>query len=126
MIVQSFGGLDLEKLNVSSFWVVPDAGSFMFSLINSKQEDVVFLITQFVDLEDYIEDQIPGRIYTDEQLLALNSPEEKDLLLVLRTLIQKQLIGHPQGLAVLIVTGILDFFESGNAIELDKKLNSKA
>jgi len=126
MLIQSFGGLDLEKLNVSSFWVVPDAGSFMFSLINSKQEDVVFLITQFVDLEDYTEDQIPGRIYTDEQLLALNSPEEKDLLLVLRTLIQKQLIGHPQGLAVLIVTGILDFFESGKAIELDKKLNSKA
>lgn len=125
MELKSFGGLDLEKLEIGSFWVVPDAGSFMFSLKNIKGEEIEFLIVQHIDLEAYFDDQIPGRIYVNDNILPLACTEEQDLMLILKTLIKNQLIGHPEGLAVHIVRDIISFFESDAAKNLDQTLKNQ-
>lgn len=122
MLIESFGGVDLTSLTVDGFWVVPDAGSLMLSILNLKGEKIDFLITQSVDIDDFLEDQIPGRIYVNDQLLDLGTIAEKDLMQILRMLIQNEQLGHPQGLAVITAQNIITFFESDQAIRLHHRL----
>lgn len=107
--------LNYNEIKSSNFWVVPDGGSFTFGIETHSGQKFDILITQSVDLEDYLEDAIPGRIYINEKLIDLKSEEEASVLSILAHMLENDELGHKQGLAVFIVKRILHFFASGEA-----------
>ena len=123
---ETFGEMDLQLFDRTRLWVVPDAGSIMLTLCNVKEEVFDILITQNKDFEiltciNSIDDmewflgQIPGRIYVNKKLIPLNSLVQKDLIKVLKRLVDFQLLGHPKGLVVLLVIEYCTFFETDAA-----------
>ena len=107
--------LNYHEIKSSNFWVVPDGGSFMLGIETHSGQKFEILITQAVDLEDYLEDMIPGRIYINDRLIDLKSEEEASVLSILSHMLENDELGHKEGLAVIIVRQILHFFASGEA-----------
>lgn len=107
--------LKYNEIKSSNFWVVPDGGSFTLGLETLSGQKYDILITQAVDLEDYLEDMIPGRIYINDKLIDLGSEEEASVLSILSQMLENDELGHKEGLAVIIVRRILHFFASGEA-----------
>lgn len=118
-------GIKYNEIKSSNFWVVPDGGSFTFGIETYSGQKFDILITQAVDLEDYLEDMIPGRIYINEKLIDLRSEEEASVLSILTHMLQNDELGHKQGLAVFIVKKILHFFTSGEAERIHALLQKK-
>lgn len=116
--------IDYYELKTIRFWVVPDAGSFILTVITASGKETKILITQAKDLEDYDEAMIPGRIYIDEVLVDLKSAAEENICSLLALLIQHDELGHKQGLAVLRAKEIIQFFESGEAQQIHALLNN--
>lgn len=115
-------GLKYNDIKSSNFWVVPDGGSFTFGLETHSGQEFDILITQAVDLEDYLEDMIPGRIYINEKLIGLKSEEEASVLSILSHMLENDALGHKQGLGVITVKRILHFFSSGEAERIHELL----
>lgn len=114
-----------HEIETFDFWVVPDAGSFMLTVVTASGKETKVLITQAEDLEDATEDMIPGRIYINDHLIDLKSEEEANILTILKLMVQNDQLGHKQGLAVWRAKEIIQFFSTGEAEKIQALLNNR-
>jgi len=96
-------------------WVAPDAGSFLLGHKTDSGDLLKILFVQAEDLEDYSEDAIPGRLYLNHRLVDLKSDEETMILSIFKDRLENNELGHKEGLEVITVKRILNFFNSGEA-----------
>lgn len=110
--------LEIEKIH---FWVPPQPCSLMLILIDKKgKETKVDMLPTHEDLEIFDKEEytppphptIPRKIYINEEVIELNSPLVKEIVILLKNLIKDNRLGHPEGLTVIMAQEMVTHFSS--------------
>jgi len=114
---------------ITKFLAAADGGSLLFKCQTIQYQEFDLLFTQYAIL-DYIKpEMLPGRIYFNGQLIDLKSKEEK---IILKALKKYTITKELREMDIEIEHNLIDtfkrlctFFESDNAIEIKKKVDSR-
>ena len=105
---------NIEEIKDMHFWVPPHPLNLMLTAIthNGKEVNINILAVDLdVDLPD---ENIPRRIYVDQQLITLQSQEETKVLSLLSDLITHEMLGHKESLAVHMARELIAYFNTEN------------
>ena len=111
--------LDIETLTKNNikdvhFWVPPCPASILLVFTLQSLEKIDIQIREDDEDEDYYDDSIPlnlipRRIYINDQLINSESEEAK-VVWLLSYLIEYDLLGHKEGIAVLAAKESIEYF----------------
>ncbi|MEH0152566.1 hypothetical protein V6R21_00390 [Limibacter armeniacum] len=120
--------ISYSEINRFDYWVHPDAGGISIGLSHQDGYKVEIVISSR-DLDDYFPEDpellIPGRIYINNNMIELNSPEQEWVMTILKKMLINQKLGHPKGLGVYTVDEVISFFTSQDALIFREKLMGK-
>ncbi|MCX2681963.1 hypothetical protein OOZ15_18575 [Galbibacter sp. EGI 63066] len=100
---------DLKKIN---HWVPPHPSSLMLMLVNRQEEDInIDFVPDMDDDTDYSIDLMrPRDIFFNKHKVKLKSEEERKILNLLKHLIDKKRLGHPEGHSVKVAREMIAYF----------------
>ncbi len=109
-----------EEIKEVYSWCPPQPCSLMIALIDSLDKkinidmlpnDEGLLLLEEEEYSPPPNPHIPRRIYINQVLVELNSPEEKSVITLLYNLIRDNKLGHPQGLEVVMAQEMISHFK---------------
>jgi len=102
----------LTKNNIKDvhFWVPPCPATIVLMLTLRSLEKIDIRVREEEDYDDSIPlNLIPRRIYINDQLINSESEEAK-VVWLLQHLVKHDLLGHKEGLAVLVAKESIEYF----------------